>query len=200
MSVPFTVGLEVVWQKAPMLIPWTWAAKKYTEEHEIVNFDDATGVGIISITDHAQSVLGDVVFVELPAVGTTVTQGGEFHHSRYDFLTEHEYIIDQIGAVESVKAASDIVSTEIVLSSCTLKFFYCSMLLSPEQLKLSTKPCRVNQASSTSRRKIKVTVTGLLRRLVIFNVYRLALQNQTLWPLRGELIQAFFGYPTIDGL
>jgi len=64
--------------------------KKYTEEHEIVNFDDATGVGIVSITDHAQSVLGDVVFVELPAVGTTVTQG------------------DQIGAVESVKAASDI--------------------------------------------------------------------------------------------
>ncbi|KIM48141.1 hypothetical protein M413DRAFT_439861 [Hebeloma cylindrosporum] len=64
--------------------------KKYTEEHELVNFDDATGVGIVSITDHAQSVLGDVVFVELPTVGTTFNQG------------------DQIGAVESVKAASDI--------------------------------------------------------------------------------------------
>ncbi|KAF9056233.1 glycine cleavage H-protein-domain-containing protein [Panaeolus papilionaceus] len=64
--------------------------KKYTVEHELVNFDDSTGVGIISITDHAQSVLGDVVFVELPAVGTAVAQG------------------DQIGAVESVKAASDI--------------------------------------------------------------------------------------------
>ncbi|KAF8973989.1 glycine cleavage H-protein-domain-containing protein [Flammula alnicola] len=64
--------------------------KRYTVEHEVVNFDDATGVGIVSITDHAQSVLGDVVFVELPAVGTTFAQG------------------DQIGAVESVKAASDI--------------------------------------------------------------------------------------------
>ncbi|PPQ71343.1 hypothetical protein CVT24_012084 [Panaeolus cyanescens] len=64
--------------------------KKYTSEHELVNFDDSTGVGIISITDHAQSVLGDVVFVELPEVGSSVAQG------------------DQIGAVESVKAASDI--------------------------------------------------------------------------------------------
>ncbi|KAF8807469.1 hypothetical protein BYT27DRAFT_7189537 [Phlegmacium glaucopus] len=64
--------------------------KKYTQEHELVNFDDSTGVGIVSITDHAQSVLGDVVFVELPKVGTQVAQG------------------EQIGAVESVKAASDI--------------------------------------------------------------------------------------------
>ncbi|KAF8912727.1 glycine dehydrogenase [Gymnopilus junonius] len=64
--------------------------KRYTAEHEVVNFDDATGVGIVSITDHAQSVLGDVVFVELPKVGSKFTQG------------------DQLGAVESVKAASDI--------------------------------------------------------------------------------------------
>ncbi|KAF8168036.1 glycine cleavage H-protein-domain-containing protein [Crassisporium funariophilum] len=68
----------------------TLHTKKYTVEHEVVNFDDSTGVGIVSITDHAQSVLGDVVFVELPTVGTEVAQG------------------DQIGAVESVKAASDI--------------------------------------------------------------------------------------------
>ena len=52
--------------------------KKYTKEHELVNFDDSTGVGIISITDHAQSVLGDVVFVELPKVGTEVAQGGMY--------------------------------------------------------------------------------------------------------------------------
>jgi len=64
--------------------------KKYTQEHELVHFDDSTGVGIVSITDHAQSVLGDVVFVELPKIGTQVAQG------------------EQIGAVESVKAASDI--------------------------------------------------------------------------------------------
>jgi len=55
-----------------------------------VHLDDSTGIGTISITDHAQSVLGDVVFVELPKIGTQVAQG------------------EQIGAVESVKAASDI--------------------------------------------------------------------------------------------
>ncbi|KAI6047577.1 glycine cleavage H-protein-domain-containing protein [Pisolithus marmoratus] len=66
------------------------ASTKYTEEHEAVAFDDATGVGIVSITDHAQESLGDVVFVELPAVGSKVGKG------------------DQIGAIESVKAASDI--------------------------------------------------------------------------------------------
>ncbi|KIK71074.1 hypothetical protein GYMLUDRAFT_313462 [Collybiopsis luxurians FD-317 M1] len=68
----------------------TLVTKKYTVEHECVTFDDATGVGVISITNHAQSSLGDVVFVELPQVGSKVAQH------------------DQIGAVESVKAASDI--------------------------------------------------------------------------------------------
>ncbi|KZT40097.1 hypothetical protein SISSUDRAFT_1044704 [Sistotremastrum suecicum HHB10207 ss-3] len=63
---------------------------RYTTDHESVVFDTETGVGTISITDYAQSSLGDVVFVELPNVGTTVNQG------------------DQIGAIESVKAASDI--------------------------------------------------------------------------------------------
>jgi len=68
----------------------TLVTKKYTADHEIVSFDDTTGIGTVSITDHAQSVLGDVVFVELPGLGTEISQG------------------DQIGAVESVKAASDI--------------------------------------------------------------------------------------------
>ncbi|KAF9270287.1 hypothetical protein L218DRAFT_952451 [Marasmius fiardii PR-910] len=68
----------------------TLITKKYTAEHELVAFDDSTGLGTISITEHAQSSLGDVVFVELPTTGTDVKQG------------------EQIGAVESVKAASDI--------------------------------------------------------------------------------------------
>ncbi|KAJ8596946.1 hypothetical protein M405DRAFT_36599 [Rhizopogon salebrosus TDB-379] len=63
--------------------------KRYTEEHELVAFDDETGLGVVSITVHAQESLGDVVFVELPAVGSNVSKA-------------------QIGAVESVKAASDI--------------------------------------------------------------------------------------------
>lgn len=53
------------------------AAKKYTEDHETVIFDDSTMTGTVAITDFAQSSLGDVVFVELPTVGTKVKQGGE---------------------------------------------------------------------------------------------------------------------------
>ncbi|KAI0715238.1 glycine cleavage H-protein-domain-containing protein [Earliella scabrosa] len=68
----------------------TLITKKYTEDHEAVVFDDQTQIGTVSITDYAQSSLGDVVYVELPQEGTEINQG------------------DQIGAVESVKAASDI--------------------------------------------------------------------------------------------
>ncbi|KAL1951641.1 hypothetical protein VTO73DRAFT_790 [Trametes versicolor] len=68
----------------------TLVTKKYTEDHEAVVFDDQTQLGTVSITDYAQSSLGDVVYVELPTTGTEIAQG------------------DQIGAVESVKAASDI--------------------------------------------------------------------------------------------
>ncbi|KII93578.1 hypothetical protein PLICRDRAFT_397319 [Plicaturopsis crispa FD-325 SS-3] len=68
----------------------TLVTKRFTEDHEVVSFDDATGLGTVCLTDHAQSSLGDVVFVELPTVGSEVVQG------------------DAMGAVESVKAASDI--------------------------------------------------------------------------------------------
>lgn len=64
--------------------------KRFTEEHEWVSFDDATNIGTVGITDYAQKSLGDVVFIELPEAGAQVTKG------------------DDIGAVESVKAASDI--------------------------------------------------------------------------------------------
>ncbi|KAK7463652.1 glycine cleavage system H-protein subunit [Stygiomarasmius scandens] len=77
-----------IWDRP--ILSRTIVTKRYTEEHEWVSFDDSNGIGIVSITNHAQSALGDVVFVELPAVGTEVSQG------------------DQMGAVESVKAASDI--------------------------------------------------------------------------------------------
>jgi glycine cleavage system H protein len=60
---------------APLIISAS-TAKKYTEDHEAVVFDDSTSVGVVSITDYAQSSLGDVVFVELPALKTKVTKGG----------------------------------------------------------------------------------------------------------------------------
>ena len=63
---------------------------KYTKSHEWVRTDGATAT--VGITDHAQSELGDVVYVELPAVGTTLTKGQSF------------------GSVESVKTVSDLYS------------------------------------------------------------------------------------------
>ncbi|KAF8642303.1 hypothetical protein AX16_009573 [Volvariella volvacea WC 439] len=54
----------------------TIVTKRFTADHELVAYDDATGVGVVTITNHAQQALGDVVFVELPTIGTTITQGG----------------------------------------------------------------------------------------------------------------------------
>ena len=70
---------------------------KYSKDHEWVIVEN--GIATIGITNHAQEQLGDVVFVELPAVGKTVTQHG------------------QAAVVESVKAASEVyapVSGEVV--------------------------------------------------------------------------------------
>jgi len=62
---------------------------KYTKTHEWVR-NDGDGVVTIGITDHAQELLGDLVFVELPEVGAELEEGGE------------------CAVVESVKAASDV--------------------------------------------------------------------------------------------
>lgn len=62
---------------------------RYAKSHEWV-LDNEDGTVTVGITDHAQQALGDVVFVELPEVGQTLSQGDEF------------------GVIESVKAASDL--------------------------------------------------------------------------------------------
>lgn len=70
---------------------------KYTKEHEWLEVDGDHGT--VGITDHAQHELGDIVFVDLPKIGSKVTRGQSF------------------GSVESVKAVSDIyapVSGEII--------------------------------------------------------------------------------------
>jgi glycine cleavage system H protein len=62
----------------------------YTKEHEWV---DARGdIAVVGITQHAQHELGDIVYVDLPKIGSTVEQG------------------KSLGSVESVKAVSDIYS------------------------------------------------------------------------------------------
>ena len=70
-----------------MAYPTTY---KYTKEHEWLDVQGS--IGVIGITDYAQSTLGDIVFVELPKVGDSVTGGQTF------------------GSVESVKAVSDLYS------------------------------------------------------------------------------------------
>jgi glycine cleavage system H protein len=70
---------------------------RYTKDHEYIRIEGDTGV--VGITDYAQQQLGDVVYVELPAVGKAIQKGGE------------------AAVVESVKAASEVyapVSGEIV--------------------------------------------------------------------------------------
>ena len=74
---------------------------KYTESHEWIR-SDADGTLTIGITDHAQEALGDLVFVELPAVGRTLRAG------------------EACAVVESVKAASDVyapVAGEVVATN-----------------------------------------------------------------------------------
>ena len=61
---------------------------RYSEEHEWVSVAD--GVATIGITDHAQEELGDIVFVELPAIGAVLAKAAT------------------LGVVESVKAVSDV--------------------------------------------------------------------------------------------
>lgn len=62
---------------------------RYTREHEWVR-DEGEGRFRVGITDHAQDALGDVVYVELPEIGTQVTAG------------------QPLGVVESTKSVSDV--------------------------------------------------------------------------------------------
>jgi len=60
----------------------------FTEDHEWLHVE--AGIATVGITDHAQDQLGDLVFVDLPQIGQSLTQG------------------EAIAVVESVKAASDV--------------------------------------------------------------------------------------------
>ena len=77
---------------------------KYTKDHEWLQLAD--GVGRVGITDFAQKQLGDVVYVELPEVGTVLSAGQAF------------------GTIESVKAVSELfapVSGEVVEVNTALR-------------------------------------------------------------------------------
>lgn len=78
---------------------------KYASSHEWARLED-DGTVVVGITDHAQDALGDIVYVELPDIGSEVDAGAE------------------VAVVESVKAASDIyspVSGEVVRVNSALE-------------------------------------------------------------------------------
>lgn len=78
---------------------------KYLSSHEWARVED-DGTVVVGISDHAQASLGDVVYVEVPEVGATVTAG------------------EEAAVVESVKAASDVyspVSGEVIAVNDTLE-------------------------------------------------------------------------------
>ena len=79
------------------------AIERFTKDHEWIRVDG--GIATVGITNHAQSQLGDVVFVDVPATGRKTKQG------------------EAVAVVESVKAASDIfspVSGEVIEANADL--------------------------------------------------------------------------------
>ncbi len=110
---------------------------RYTSDHEWVRIED--DIGVVGITEYAQEQLGDIVFVELPAVGSQLERGTE------------------AAVVESVKAASEIyapVNGEVVAINEDLAedpgkvnadamgdgWFFKIRLADPEQLEDLMKP------------------------------------------------------------
>ena len=79
------------------------AIERFTKDHEWIRVDN--GIGTVGITHHAQTQLGDIVFVDVPEAGRKTKQG------------------DAVAVVESVKAASDVfspVSGEVIEANADL--------------------------------------------------------------------------------
>ncbi|BFZ57622.1 glycine cleavage system H-protein subunit [Savitreella phatthalungensis] len=103
-SIP-TIARSTVIKSSPSTRAFTAASfrlatrKAYTPQHEWISVDLDTRVGTVGVTEYAQKQLGDVVYCEVVEVGTAVERG------------------ESLGAVESVKSASDIyapVSGELI--------------------------------------------------------------------------------------
>ncbi|KIX92425.1 uncharacterized protein Z520_11900 [Fonsecaea multimorphosa CBS 102226] len=104
--------------------------KKYTEDHEWIELDSDGKTGTIGITEYAAKALGDVVYVELPELGMEVTKG------------------DTIGAVESVKSASDIMTP-------------VSGKISDHNKLLEEKPGTINKSPESEGWLAKIEVSNL---------------------------------------
>ena len=117
------------------------ADRKYSESHEWVKLEG--DVAVVGISDYAQDALGDVVFVELPTVGKTLKAG------------------EQLGVVESVKAASDL-------------FTPISGTVTAVNEKLSSAPETLNKDSLSEGwiAKIKPSNPGEMNKLMDATTYQ----------------------------
>ena len=91
-------------------------ARYFTDEHEWIDVEGETAT--VGITDYAQGQLGDIVFVELPDVGTVIDKGKD------------------AAVVESVKAASDVyapISGEVMETNAALEDDPALVNTSPEE-------------------------------------------------------------------
>jgi len=115
--------------------------KKYSKDHEWLELND--DIATVGITNHAQESLGDIVFIELPEIGRLVKFG------------------DQIGSVESVKAASELfspVSGEIIEVN--------------NELQNSPQLLNSDPENTGWYMKIKIDNTEELTNLMNFNQYK----------------------------
>jgi len=115
--------------------------RKYSKDHEWLELNE--DIATVGITNHAQESLGDIVFIELPEIGRLVKFG------------------DQIGVVESVKAASDLfspVSGEIIEVN--------------NELQNSPQLLNTDPENTGWYMKIKIDNTEELTNLMNFNQYK----------------------------
>lgn len=121
---------------------------KYTKSHEWVKLEE-DGTAIIGITHHAQELLGDMVFVEIPQVGRHLKQG------------------EECAVVESVKAAADVyapISGEVITTNPEIES-------APEKINQDTY--------SAWLYKLKPSNTADLSELLDSTEYQKVLENET---------------------
>ena len=115
--------------------------KKYSKDHEWVLIENE--IATVGITNYAQESLGDIVFIELPETGKTIKMG------------------DQVGVIESVKAASELyspVSGKIIEIN--------------NELKTSPQLLNTDPENRGWYMKIKIDNTEELTNLMNFNQYK----------------------------
>ena len=121
---------------------------KYTKSHEWVKLEE-DGTAMIGITHHAQELLGDMVFVEIPQVGRHLKQG------------------EECAVVESVKAAADVyapISGEVITTNPEIES-------APEKINQDTY--------SAWLYKLKPSNTADLNELLDSTEYQKVLENET---------------------